>query len=213
MAIDDIRTPTLAQIVSKALKSALGETYVSGPATIQDYDSTTQTASVQPNLQVTVTDEDGNVTVKSRAIINHVPILFPGGGGFRIMWPLNPGDTVLLVMSDQSLDIWKSAGGVVDPLDSRLHSINDAVAIPGLHPDSDAWTVGDASVITIGADGAEGDFVATANRVLTELQSMASIFNAHTHVLTLTVGTGTAAPPVSGMSPNAPASATVKVLG
>src|ERR1017187_3935962 len=131
--MDDLRTPSLADVVSRAIQQALKDTYVSCPATIQDYDPTTQTASVQPCLAKTFVDADGTVTSKQQPIINHVPILFPGGGGFRIMWPLQSGDTVTLIMSDQSMDIWKSAGGInVDPLDERTHAISDAVAIPAL---------------------------------------------------------------------------------
>jgi hypothetical protein len=70
-----------------------------------------------------------------------------------------------------------------------------------------------APLVKVGASGASPDFVATAQRVLTQLQAMATVFANHTHVLALTMGTGTAAPPVTPMNPSAPASSTVEILG
>ena len=56
-----------------------------------------------------------------------------------MQFDLVPGDTVLLVFSERSIDKWAQQGGEVDPLDSRLHHLSDPVALPGLLSLNKAW--------------------------------------------------------------------------
>ncbi len=206
---DTIRTPQLAQVLQKAIQQAIGEIYVSLPAEVQSYDSAAQTVSVQPQLRRDTTDADGNTISVLLPVLVHVPVLFPGGSGFRIMWPLGLGDTVTLLMSDRSMDIWQSFGGNVDPLDVRMHSINDAVAIPGLHPDNKPWNPDNDAVLTLGQDGAPGAFVGRIGDAVTITVSAADI---------TALGLSNGAGPVSGTGGTLTGtitggSATVKVLG
>jgi hypothetical protein len=61
--------------------------------------------------------------------------------GADLVVPVEVGDTGLLVFADDSLDIWLSKGGLVDPLDDRHHALSDAVFIPGLRPFSNPISV------------------------------------------------------------------------
>jgi len=86
----------------------------------------------------------------SIAVLNEVPVLMPQGGGYQMKLPITKGDVVLLVFCDRSLDIWKSKGGEVDPIDLRQHHLSDAVAIPCLRdPAAAAPTV----AVEIQSDG------------------------------------------------------------
>ena len=64
-----------------------------------------------------------------------VPLVFPCSLTSAVTFPVNVGDTVLLVFSMRGLDGWKAGdGGLANPTDRRSHAIQDAVAIPGLYP-------------------------------------------------------------------------------
>lgn len=147
------RTPSLAEVIRNALDSAFRECHVSLPAVVISYDATTQTAQVQPLLTLPVVDTNGNVSNESRPVINDVPVLFPSGGGYRLIFPVEAGDLVTLIMADQSLDIWKAKGTETDPIDLRTHDLSDAVAIPALGPKNAPWTVPGSGAAYLGKDG------------------------------------------------------------
>jgi hypothetical protein len=96
--------------------------------------------------------EDGATELESLPVIPNVPLMQFGMGGMRLTFPATPGDTVLLVFCQRSLDKWKSSGGEVDPGDARQFSISDAVAIPGLFPFNGAWTGTSRTDMTLGKD-------------------------------------------------------------
>lgn len=127
-------TPTHADLIARGIAKRVSAIQVALPGRVEAYDSLTQQAEVQPLLQDAFfdSDNDGERTVIRRPKITSVPVCFPGSGAFRITWPVNPGDTVLLVFSSSSLDAWLAVGGELDPGDDRHHDISDAVAIPGL---------------------------------------------------------------------------------
>lgn len=100
-------------------------------ARIESYDSDAMTVSVQPLVQAHAIVK-GQTVVETLPVITDVPVVFPGSHGARIEWTVNRGDTVLLVFSEYSLDVWKQTTGVVDPLTKRRHHLSDAIAIFGL---------------------------------------------------------------------------------
>lgn len=127
-------TPNLADVLLSALEVHDGKHYYALPGRVESYDSSTQQASVQPLIRKARIDESGERQVDRLPVVNGVPVVFPGCGGFSITWPLSAGDTVLLVFASGSLDKWLSVGGEVDPNDDRRQHISDAIAIPGLRP-------------------------------------------------------------------------------
>lgn len=124
---------TPSDIVKQAISSYLNSIHTCLPAKIIDYDFTLQKANVQPVLNKKFLNGD----TPQMPVISNVPVVFPRGGGFNMSWPLNPGDTVLLVFSERSMDNWLQTGGIVTPLDPRKFDLSDAIAIPGLIPFSE----------------------------------------------------------------------------
>ena len=125
-------TPTLEEVLRLAIAEQLGEMHTAIPAVVESYDPAKQTITARPSLKRKY--PDGSVV--ERPLIPNVPVAFPRGGGASMTFPLKKGDSVLLVFSMRSLDVWKSKGGVVDPQDARKFHITDAVAIPGGYPES-----------------------------------------------------------------------------
>ncbi len=206
------RSPTQAEVINRAIARGQREIRVSMPVQVLAYHLADQTVDVQPLVADAYEDADGALQVEVLQPINAVPVHFPAGGNLRITFPIKPGDTGMVVVCDRSIDGWALHGGSQQPLDQRMHHLADAWFEPGVRPKG-AWKNADGDVITIGDDGLPGDFVATAQRVLDQLNAMATAFNNHTHILTIAGTTGTAARPATGMAPSAPASSTTKILG
>lgn len=106
------------------------ELLVAEPGKIESFDPVKRTASV------TVTNElqliDGSFM--SYPVINEVPVVIDGGGGFASTYPVKPGDLCLIVWQNGSLDEWSQ--GDNKPSSARRHSLTDCVAFVGTSPSS-----------------------------------------------------------------------------
>ncbi|MBC3540665.1 Gp138 family membrane-puncturing spike protein [Rufibacter sediminis] len=120
----------LSDLLRQAMTSRLADVRVAMPAAIVEYDFKTQKASVKPLINRRYADG----RISEFPVINNVPVVFPRSGGASLTFPVVSGDTVLLLFCDRSIDAWTNSGGTVNQDDNRMHSLNDAVAIPGLIP-------------------------------------------------------------------------------
>ena len=126
------RNSTLQDLLARFRSSIVADLHTSLPGEIIRYDSNTQKADVRPLVKERYTDESGATQARDLPVIPAVPVKFPGGGGYRMTFPMDPGDTGLIVFCEASLDKWLVSGGAVDPADDRHHDLTDAVFIPGL---------------------------------------------------------------------------------
>lgn len=156
--------------------------------------------------------------------VQRVPVKYPGGGGFEIVWPLVPGDTVVLHVADRSIDQWRRTGVAGDTRSGRMHNISDAFADPSTGSDTAPATVTPTKFTLKGPGGialaleAGGiinlgteigiDFVALAALVLTELTAIQTQHNLHVHVAP--VGGSTAVPTVPMTAPSSVAATKAK---
>jgi hypothetical protein len=203
------RGPTLPRVIARAIEAGLVELRVAIPARVVGYDATKQRVDVQPLIQRVTLDEEDARHVETDPVVPGVPLMFPGGAGYRITFPISDGHLVVdgatlpattgtLFFADASLDRWLSGGGgIVDPEIDHAHALTDGIFVPGLRPfgaalascPTDHATAGaDAGVqihfrgstITIG-DEAGSDFVALAQKVLDELNAIKAAFSGHLH--------------------------------
>jgi hypothetical protein len=201
------------------------------PATVVTYTAATQVAKVKPLLKRAVVGEDGTTIQEELPEIPQVPVMFPRGGGYFLTFPLVPGDMVMLIFMDKSIDgFMLSAGNIAqDQIDLRMHHLTDAVAIPGFYPltkpiqalvqtdavfgaENNAQVRAKGSTVdvtTAGAIAAVGGFVALANLVSAELTKIQTALNTHVHT-GVTTGPGSSGPSVSGYVPGAVASTNLK---
>lgn len=89
------------------------------------------TANVQPSIQGQVLDQKGNWSSVTMALCVDCPILFPGGGGFQLTFPLAKGDEGLLVFAARCIDAWWQSGGVQPQAEIRMHDLSDGFFLPG----------------------------------------------------------------------------------
>lgn len=129
------QTPRLEDVISAALATESESHYTSVPGKITSYDPVTQLASVRIMINGPITQPDGS-TVQQWPTLVGVPVMFPGSGKFRITFPVNTGDHVLLIVSTFFLMDWLKVGSEVDD-DSHPLARNQLMcgfAIPGLFP-------------------------------------------------------------------------------
>lgn len=101
--------------------------------TVLTYSQTSQTVDVQIIPRRIYSDGNGNRQTERPAPLLGLPVVFPGSGAYSITWPLQVGDWVLIVFTEQALDASLRDGlSDTDPLDERRFALSDGIAIPGL---------------------------------------------------------------------------------
>jgi hypothetical protein len=117
---------------------ALLDVHVALPGKIKSYDSTTQTAEVELQVNMMLPTTQGDAGTERYTDLMNVPIMFPRSKDFFVSFPLAKGDTGLVIFNEMSIDQWRSLGKVCDPLDVARHSVTAPVFVPGLVPNADA---------------------------------------------------------------------------
>jgi hypothetical protein len=136
------------------------------PGRVERYDATQRRADVKPLLKASYVDAAGARRADSLPVVPSVPVVFPGAGGFTLTFPVQPGDTVLLVFADESLDRWLARGGEVDPGEVRPHDLSNAVALVGLQDFAHALAAHADNVVLGKSDGARVELTPSGNVVL-----------------------------------------------
>lgn len=160
-------SPSLAEVLLEAIRSSLLELNTGLPGRVVKFYAETQSCDVQPLLLRVVQDEEGEERTERYPQITNVPVQYPAGGGWSIVFPLSEGDEVFLTFAQRSLDRWleSQAGQEVDPQHSRVMSVSDAVCVPGIRRRggtlSNLQDLGDDLVI--GRDGADPRVILRAN--------------------------------------------------
>lgn len=113
-------------------RSALAHTWTAMPAVIEFVDLTKMTVKARPAIQSLVTKIDSSTEWLTMPLLHDCPIVFPGGGGFTLTFPVEVGDECLLVFASRCIDGWWSAGGVQPQTDLRMHDISDGFALVGV---------------------------------------------------------------------------------
>lgn len=101
------------------------------PAIIDSVDFDAMTIEAQPAIQGVITNQDGSETFLNLPLLVDCPIVFPGGGGFILTFPLVKGDEVLIIIASRCIDSWFQQGGVQPHAEFRMHDLSDGFALPG----------------------------------------------------------------------------------
>jgi hypothetical protein len=97
------------------------------PGIIQSFDEAKQSATIQVAMQATVGDK-----VVDYPLLVDCPVVVLGGGGGVLTFPIQAGDTCIVLFTDRALDNWYSTGNVVPPAQQRAHSLSDGIALVGI---------------------------------------------------------------------------------
>lgn len=115
------------QSVSNFVDSALQNVHTAMPGRILEYDAEKGLAIVLPDIQFRKPDGE----TMDYPYITGVPVLFQQGMNQEatVAFPIKPGDSCLIVVSEQSIDRWMY--GQETPTDLAF-DLTNAVCIPGL---------------------------------------------------------------------------------
>lgn len=123
MSIDK---PTVDEAIRAIVQSTTSEWQTFLPGRIESYNAEAGTCSVQPLVR-----RKGKATeATSRPVLTGVPVMWPGGGGAQVRWPLAAGDECVIMFASADTSGWRRSGGEADPASGRRFNLSDAVVLP-----------------------------------------------------------------------------------
>jgi hypothetical protein len=121
-----IGKPTIDETLRAVVQAATSEWQTCLPGRIESYNAEAGTCSVQPLVK-----RKGKATAAtSRPVLTGVPVMWPGGGGAQVRWPLTAGDECLILFASADTSGWRRSGGEADPASERRFALSDAVVLP-----------------------------------------------------------------------------------
>ena len=153
---------------------------------IVSFDTTKQTAIVSISFKRTLrgTKPIPGISYATDETIDYVqlsevPVIVLSGGGANITMPISGGESCLILVNDRDMDTWMETGVAYAPNSTRLHDLNDAVALVGLSNyknaiqdyfggvlNLDCWWTRTEGSFTAG-NGFDGTFATADGRVCT----------------------------------------------
>jgi hypothetical protein len=143
---------TLAELMQMMLDGRQVDIHTAIPAKVTSYDASKQTIECVPALNRSLPDGQGNYTTEQLPKLVDVPVCFPRCGSFFLSFPIQAGDFVLLVICQRNIGNWRATGNQGDPGDLGMHTLDGAVAIPGVFPDSGKLSNADGTNMVLGSD-------------------------------------------------------------
>lgn len=118
---------TLASLLQLAQLDTLNTLNCHQVGEIVSFDASKQTAEVQIKMLIPHNEE-----IKEYPVLLDCPCIILAGGEGRITFPINPGDSCLVLFNDRDIDNWYVSGQTMEPRSNRMHSFSDAIALVGL---------------------------------------------------------------------------------
>lgn len=147
-------TPTLAEVIRRAIDARMIDVHTALPGRVESYDAATQTADVKPLIKRVIRTRQGAPVEEPLPVIPNIPVVFPGAGEFFISFPVQVGDTGLIIFCERNLDRWREVEGEdVNPGDQSMHPLSGATFHPGLRPSNQALGDADGTNMAFGKDG------------------------------------------------------------
>ncbi len=124
-----------SNIYRDAINKALADVHTSMPGKILSYNDESMTATVELGLKRKYKGKESTFY----PLIDDVPVVLPVFKTCQMRPPVSEieGGTCLVIFAERSLDDWLNGDGEPkDGVEVRRFALSDAIAIPGLSPDS-----------------------------------------------------------------------------
>lgn len=102
------------------------------PGIVNAFDAVKMTVSVVPAVKARVLGADGVADWVTLPLLVDCPVLFPGGGGFTLTFPVAVGDECLVLFASRCIDAWWDSSQVSVQPDMRMHDLSDGFALVGV---------------------------------------------------------------------------------
>lgn len=116
--------------VQAALSGKQAGVWTALPAIVETFNPGAVTVSAQPTIQAQVRQPDGTWLDTTLPLCVDCPIVYPGGGGFTLTFPLVQGNEGVLVFSSRCIDAWWQQGGIQKQAELRMHDLSDGFFFP-----------------------------------------------------------------------------------
>lgn len=130
---DDGELDELVRLLVRKVKT---EIHTALPATVAAYVPAVPgvmppCVDLQPSFMAVYFGARGQELPKPLPKVYRAVLGMPHGGGFRMTWEPQPGDTGWIIVSERSLEKWyATAGAPVDPVFQHTHNVGDALFLP-----------------------------------------------------------------------------------
>jgi hypothetical protein len=101
---------------------------------ITEYDATRNAVKIRLCVKSVRTEDPDNLTTVEFPVLEDIPVQQFGSGKLLLSIPPAVDSYGTLFFSDQDLEAWLTAGGIVDPANMRKWDLSDAIFMPGLYP-------------------------------------------------------------------------------
>ena len=137
-----------------ALEGQQGQIWTALPGIVQSFDPAKMTVSVQPTITGTARNPDGSTREIQMPVLLDCPVLWQGGGGVSLTFPIQAGDECLVVFASRCIDAWWQLGGVRGQAEFRMHDLSDGFALVGVRSLPRAYAVSTTAAQLRSDDGA-----------------------------------------------------------
>ncbi len=118
--------------VLAALQGLQAGIYTALPGIIQSFDPAKRTVTIQPTLKAQVQAPNGDKSWVTLPLLVDCPVIFPGGGGFVLTFPLAQGTETLVIFASRCIDAWWQSGGIQVQAELRMHDLSDGFCLAGI---------------------------------------------------------------------------------
>lgn len=103
------------------------------PGKLYGWNPEKNTVSVRLTILVKQQHADGTTSSMPIPDLLDCPVVFPGGGGFSLTFPLKDNDECLVVFASRCIDAWWQSGADLnEQFEFRMHDLSDGFCIPGV---------------------------------------------------------------------------------
>lgn len=128
-----IEQKKFAEVVRALVNARLVDVHTALPARVVSYDRATRMASVQPIVKAPQRRESGT-TLETMPVLTRVPVMFQCTSRNGVTFPIEAGDLVWVMFSEQSIDrVLITDGNPTDPKSPVRFTLQGAVCVPGFH--------------------------------------------------------------------------------
>jgi len=120
------------EAIRLAFRSMQARLWTALPGIVERFDAAQMKVDVQPTIHGRVIGPDREASSIQMPKLVDCPVLWQGGGGVTLTYPIKPGDECLVIFSARCIDGWWSQGGIQDPPDIRMHNLSDGFALVGV---------------------------------------------------------------------------------
>jgi len=128
-----MREASLQEVLEASFDHQVGGIYTAIPGIVVTVRDNFSNLTIDAQPAINMKGVDG--TIAERPVVQNIPVQMPASSTSAITFPVNVGDSVLLVYSMRGLDVWKRGTGRQGvPSDNRKFDERDCFAIPGVFP-------------------------------------------------------------------------------